>query len=104
MHELRSLYVDSGPFTYFDNHAFCDAINLEDHLRKIEEFFHSGSDIPGLDTEVLSVMGSGHVACITAITRYKGKADLPPVRLTLIAEQIGTEWKIRHLHYSNQPC
>lgn len=101
---LRRLYVESGPFTYFDNHANCDSTDLDDHLKKVDAFFQSGNDIPGLDTEILSVNANGNVACITAKTRYRGKSELPQVRLTLVAECIGDEWKIRHLHYSNQPC
>lgn len=103
LHALHRLYVSEGPFTYFDNHADCDSTELEDHLQKVETFFQSGVDISGLDTELVSVSINGHVACITATNRYRGKPDAPPVRVTLVAEQIESEWKIRHLHYSNQP-
>ena len=100
---LRELYVASGPFTYFDNHANCDSTDLEDHLKKVKRFFDSQVEIAGLDTQVLSVHVNSGMACITAHVRYRGNMEQPVVWLTLVAEQSTSGWKIRHLHYSNLP-
>jgi hypothetical protein len=101
--ELRNLYVPSGPFTYFDNHAGCDSTDIEDHLAKVQCFFESNADIPGLDTELIAAHIFNGTACITAHVRYRRQGEADTVRMSLFAELHGEQWRIRHLHYSALP-
>lgn len=106
---LQRLSADDteGSFTYFDNHAHCDSDSLEDHLRKLKAFFDSGAPIGGLVVEHLraQVLGSPEtpVLLITARVRYRHDASAPPVRMSAVAQQYMTEWRLAHLHFSDVP-
>lgn len=36
---LRDMDIDDGKITYFDNHAGCDATDLDRHLQYVRQFF-----------------------------------------------------------------
>lgn len=98
---LQRLYVDEGPFVYFDNHADCDALSLPAHLQQVQHFFESG-EIVSLQTEVLALSFYGDSGLLVARVGY-GASSPCNVRLSLFAEKHAESWKIRHLHYSQDP-
>ncbi len=70
-------------------------------MKKVEDFFESGN-IEELISEDLVVFQHGESACLIIKLRYSSKPK-PYVRTTYIIEQHGTQWKIRHIHYSFDP-
>ena len=99
---LRDLYIaDEHGFAYFDNHAGCDASTLDDHLAAVGAFLRDG-EVVELDTEVLATSTVGDAGWLVARVRY-GRPDVPAVRMSMFAERSGDGWRIRHLHYSDDP-
>ncbi|KAI9134699.1 nuclear transport factor 2 family protein [Acaryochloris sp. CCMEE 5410] len=98
---LRNLYVDDGQITYFDNHAGCDATDLDHHLQQVSQFFATGT-IVELVTEGMHVFQVGEAACVIAKVRYSNQPR-PGVRSTFFLERDQHAWKIRHIHFSTDP-
>jgi ketosteroid isomerase-like protein len=98
---VRRCYVDDDPFIYFDNHAACDAADLDEHLGAVGTFLVTGP-VAGLDTEILAVSHRGDAGHLVARVRYR-HSDGPPVRCSLFAERHNGDWRIRHLHFSTDP-
>ncbi|GAA6140270.1 nuclear transport factor 2 family protein [Hydrogenophaga sp. 5NK40-0174] len=107
---LRSIYVEDagGQFSYFDNHAGCDASSLDEHLQQLETFFASGEPIGGLDIEHLHPHLAGsppeQTLVITARVRYRQHTERPTVRMTVVATQVHARWRICHMHFSDMPA
>ena len=101
MESLRNMYVLDGDVIYFDNHANCDASEIEIHLTKVKEFFDSGS-IVELLSENLTVYQYGDAACMIVKVRYSSNPQ-PGVRASFFLEKYQRQWKIRHIHFSNDP-
>ena len=98
---LRALYVPDGEVPYFDNHANCDSTTLDAHLANVANFFRSGNVVP-LVSEDLRVFVRGEAACMVAKIRYVDK-PAPGVRASFFLERYEGEWKIRHIHFSEDP-
>jgi ketosteroid isomerase-like protein len=98
---LKNLYVSDGDIIYFDNHANCDSIDLEDHLKKVGDFFRSGN-IEELISEDFVVFRHGQGACMLIKYRYPSHPK-PCARTTYYLELHNDQWKIRHIHCSFDP-
>ncbi len=98
---LRDMYVADGNVIYFDNHAKCDSSEIEAHLIKVKEFFDTGS-IVELLSENLTVYQFGDAACMVVKIRYSNNPQ-PSVRASFFLEKHSRQWKIRHIHFSNDP-
>ncbi len=98
---LRALYVPDNKVVYFDNHADCDSTNLETHLEQVTNFFQAGPVVP-LVSENLRVFPQGDAACMVVKLRYKNKPT-PGVRASFFLERHSGAWKIRHIHFSQDP-
>lgn len=97
---LAALYVNDGPFVFFDNHPSCDSTTLEHHLELVTPFLKQGP-VVRLETDVIATHVDGDHGLLVALVRYgDDRSDI--VRMTLVAEH-DSEWKIRHLHYSRAP-
>jgi len=98
---LKNLYVSDGDIIYFDNHADCDSKDLEDHIKKVEDFFGDGN-IEKLSSEDFVVFRHGQSACMLIKYRYPSHPT-PCVRTTYYLELYDDHWKIRHIHSSFDP-
>ncbi len=98
---LRELYVPDGEVLYFDNHANCDSINLETHLQNVANFFRFGNVVP-LVSEDLRVFLQGEAGCLVVKFRYQNN-PIPAVRASFFVERHQGVWKIRHIHFSQDP-
>ena len=98
---LKNLYVSDGEIIYFDNHANCDSIDLEDHIKKVGDFFRTGN-IEELTSEDFVVFRHGQGACLLIKYRYPSHPT-PCVRTTYYLEMHDDQWKIRHIHCSFDP-
>ncbi len=98
---LRRLYVADGAIIYFDNHAGCDSLTLENHLQKVSHFFETGN-IVRLDYEDMTVHEYTDSAVLVTTVRYSNQPK-PGVRTSFFLEKQQDEWKIRHIHYSTDP-
>ena len=98
---LRALYIPDNEVPYFDNHANCDSSDLETHLENVANFFRSGNLVP-LVSEDLRVFPRGEAACMVLKVRYKNKPS-QGVRTSFFLERHDGEWKIRHIHFSQDP-
>ena len=98
---LKNLYVPDGDIIYFDNHADCDSIGLEDHLKRIGDFVGSDS-VEELSSEDFIVFRHGQAACMLIKYRYPSRPT-PSVRTTYYLELHNVQWKIRHIHCSFDP-
>ena len=95
------MYVVDGQVTYFDNHAGCDASGIEAHLRLVVAFFAKG-EIPTLGIESCHGHVNGESACMVATVKYTGRVA-PLVRASFMLEREGGQWRIRHIHFSDDP-
>ena len=98
---LRALYVPDVEVPYFDNHAECDSTDLESHLEKVATFFETGDIVPLLVENVRAFV-HGDAACVVATVRYS-TAPVPGVRASFFFEHHATAWRIRHIHFSQDP-
>ena len=98
---LRALYVPDVEVSYFDNHANGDSTDLETHLKKVETFFETGDIVPLLVENVRAFV-HGDAACVVATVRYS-TAPVPGVRASFFLEHHATGWRIRHIHFSQDP-
>ena len=98
---LRAFYVPDVGVPYFDNHADCDSTDLETHLEKVATFFETGDIVPML-VENLRAFVRGDAACVVATVRYSAE-PVPGVRASLFLERHATAWRIRHIHFSQDP-
>lgn len=98
---LADLYTAGAGFVYFDNHPDSDAVDLPGHLAAVERFLTAGPPAP-LDVQVRTSHVIGDAGYLAARLRYTDR-DHPAVRLTLVAERTDRQWRIVHLHYSNDP-
>ena len=98
---LRALYVPDVEVTYFDNHADCDSTDLETHLEKVATFLETG-DIMPLLVENVRAFVHGDAACVVATVRYSAE-PVPGVRASFLLERHVTAWRIRHIHFSQDP-
>lgn len=98
---LRTLYVPDEEVPYFDNHADCDSVDLETHLQKVATFFETGDIVPLLVENVRAFV-HGVAACVVATFRYSAD-PVPGVRASFFLERHGTAWRIRHVHFSEDP-
>ena len=98
---LRALYVPDAKVSYFDNHADCDSTDLETHLEKVATFFETG-DIAPLLVENVRAFVHGDAACVVATIRYSTE-PVPGVRASFFLERHVTAWRIRHIHFSQDP-
>lgn len=98
---LRALYVPDAEVPYFDNHADCDSTDLETHLEKVATFLETG-DIKPLLTENIRAFVHGEAACVVAKVRYSSK-PVPGVRASFFLERHAAAWRIRHIHFSQDP-
>ena len=98
---LRALYVPDVEVPCFDNHADCDSTDLETHLEKVATFFETG-DIMPLLVENVRAFVHGDAACVVATVRYSA-APVPGVRASFFLERHVTAWRIRHIHFSQDP-
>ena len=98
---LRALYVPDVEVPYFDNHADCDSTGLETHLEKVAMFFETGDIVPLL-VENIRAFAHGDAACVVATVRYS-TAPVPGVRASFFLERHATAWRIRHVHFSQDP-
>ena len=98
---LRALYVPDVEVPYFDNHADCDSTDLETHLEKVATFFETG-DIMPLLVENVRVFVHGDAACVVATVRYSAE-PVPGVRASFFLERHVAAWRIRHIHFSQDP-
>ena len=97
---LRALYVPVR-VPYFDNHADCDSTDLETHLEKVATFFETGDIVPLLVENVRAFV-HGDAACVVATVRYSAE-PVPGVRASFFLERHVTAWRIRHIHFSQDP-
>ncbi len=98
---LRALYVPDVEVPYFDNHADGDSTELETHLEKVATFFETG-DITPLLVENVRAFVHGDAACVVATVRYSAE-PVPGVRASFFLERHATAWRIRHIHFSQDP-
>ena len=98
---LRALYVPDVEVPYFDNHADGDSADLERHLEKVAKFFETG-DITPLLVENVRAFVHGDSACVVATVRYSAE-PVPGVRASFFLERHATAWRIRHIHFSQDP-
>ena len=98
---LRSLYVPDVEVPYFDNHADCDSNDLEAHLERVGRFFETGDIVPLLVENVRAFV-HGDAACVVATVRYSAE-PVPGVRASFFLERHVTAWRIRHIHFSQDP-
>ncbi|MDE0456759.1 MAG: nuclear transport factor 2 family protein [Chromatiales bacterium] len=98
---LRALYVPDVEVPYFDNHADGDSTDLQTHLKKVETFFETGDIVPLLVENVRAFV-HGDAACVVATVRYS-TAPVPGVRASFFLERHTTAWRIRHIHFSQDP-
>ena len=98
---LRALYVSDVEVPYFDNHADCDSTDLETHLEKVAMFFETGDIVPLLVENVRAFV-HGDAACVVATLRYSTE-PVPQIRASFFLERHMTEWRIRHIHFSQDP-
>ena len=98
---LRALYVSDGEVPYFDNHAGCDSPDLADHLCKVAAFL-AGGEVEPLAIEGVRFFVHGDAGCVVATVRYTGR-PAPRVRGSFFVERRGQAWKIRHVHFSDDP-
>ena len=98
---LRALYVPDVEVPYFDNHADCDSTDLETHLEKVATFFETGDIVP-LSVENIRAFVHGDAACVVATVRYSAE-PVPGVRASFFLERHATAWRIRHIHFSQDP-
>ena len=98
---LRALYVPDVEVPYFDNHADCDSTDLETHLEKVATFFETGAIAPLL-VENIRAFVHGDAACVVATVRYSAE-PVPGVRASFFLERHAAAWRIRHIHFSQDP-
>ena len=98
---LRALYVPDVEVPYFDNHAGCDSTDLETHLEKVATFLETGNLMPLLVENVRAFV-HGDAACVVATIRYSAE-PMPGVRASFFLERHATAWRIRHIHFSQDP-
>ena len=98
---LRALYVPDVEVPYFDNHADCDSTDIEMHLKKVATFFETGDIVPLLIENVRAFV-HGDAACVVATVRYSAE-PVPGVRASFFLERHATAWRIRHIHFSQDP-
>lgn len=98
---LRALYVPDVEVPYFDNHADCDSTDLETHLEKVATFLETGDVLPLLVENVRAFV-HGDAACVVAAIRYSAE-PVPGVRASFFLERHATAWRIRHIHFSQDP-
>ena len=98
---LRALYVPDVEVPYFDNHAGCDSTDLETHLAKVATFLETGDLMPLLVENVRAFV-HGDAACVVATFRYSAES-VPGVRASFFLERHATAWRIRHIHFSQDP-
>ena len=98
---LRELYVPDVGVPYFDNHADCDSTDLETHVEKVATFFETGDIVPLLVENVRAFV-RGDAACVVATVRYSAE-PVPGVRASFFLERHVTAWRIRHIHFSQNP-
>ena len=98
---LRAFYVPDVESPFFDYHADCDSTDLETNLEKVATFFETGEIVPLLVKNVRAfVHGDG--ACVVAKVRYSAE-PAPGVRASFFLERHATAWRIRHIHFSQEP-
>ena len=98
---LRALYVPDVEVPYFDNHSDCDSTDLETHLEKVATFFETGDIVPLLVENVRAFV-HGEAACVVARVRYSAE-PVPGVRASFFLERHAAAWRIRHIHFSQDP-
>ena len=98
---LRALYVPDVEVPCFDNHAGCDSTDLETHLEKVATFFETGDIVPMLVENVRAFV-RGDAARVVATVRYSAE-PVPGVRASFFPERHATAWRIRHIHFSQEP-
>ena len=98
---LRELYVPDAEVAYFDNHAGCDSTDLETHLGKVATFLKTGDIVPLLVENVRAFV-HGDAACVVATFRYSAE-PVPGVRVSFFLERHAAVWRIRHIHFSQDP-
>ena len=98
---LRAIYVPDVEVSYFDNHAGCDSTDLETHLESVATFFETGDIVPLLVENVRAFV-HGDAACVVAKVRYSAE-PVPGVRASFFLERHVTAWRIRHIHFSQDP-
>ena len=98
---LRALYVPDMEVPYFDNHPDSDSIDLETHLEKVGTFFETGDIVPLLVENVRAFV-HGDAACVVATVRYSAE-PVAGVRASFFLERHVTAWRIRHIHFSQDP-
>ena len=98
---LRALYVPDVEVPYFDNHADCDSTDLETHLKKVATFFETVDIVPLLVENVRAFV-HGDAACVVATLRYSAE-PIPQIRASFFLERHVAEWRIRHIHFSQDP-
>ena len=98
---LRALYVPDVEVPYFDNHADRDSTDLKTHLEKVERFFETGDIVPLLVENVRAFV-HGDAACVVATVCYPAE-PVPGVRASFFLERHVTAWRIRHIHFSQDP-
>ena len=104
---LCALYASDGELVYFDNHAACDSVALQDHLRNVGTFFLQGKTTESGEVEPLlmadlAVFADASAAVMTLIMRYSS-APRPGVRSTFVLQREDSAWRIRHVHFSFDP-
>ena len=81
---LEQLYVEDDDLIYFDNHENCDSFNFSDHIKKVTNFFKTGTIVP-LSYENLIVYQFDNSACMIVKIRYIDRPQ-PGVRASFFLD------------------
>ena len=99
---LRALYVPDVEVPYFDNHADGDSTDLETHLEKVGAFFETGDITRRCWSRTCEHSSMGMPRAWSPTVRYSAE-PVPGVRASFFLERHATAWRIRHIHFSQDP-